>query len=197
MSTAHGKLIVFEGGDRSGKSTQCQLLVDALLRANYSCSLYKFPNRDTEIGLLIDLCLKKELVLPPEALCLLFAANRYECRAAIEADLCAGKHVVVDRYTYSGIAFATTQGLGYTWAESLESYLPEPDLVLFLKVPLEARESRADYGHELYEKNSVQQRAQKIYDILARRKSWKIIDGTQSIEDVHTKVLAHVFSVEK
>ena len=45
MATARGALIVFEGCDRSGKTTQCQKLLNRLHKEGVSAELIKFPGR--------------------------------------------------------------------------------------------------------------------------------------------------------
>eukprot|EP01071_Lankesteria_metandrocarpae_P008183 Lankesteria_metandrocarpae@DN4895_c0_g1_i2.p1 len=81
-----GALIVFEGIDRSGKTTQTKLLTDALQQDGVSCRSVRFPDRSTPIGSLLNTYLTSvDTHLPHEACNLLFAANRWElmyCRAA-------------------------------------------------------------------------------------------------------------------
>lgn len=51
MSTSRGALIVLEGCDRSGKSTQCGKLVDALRKAGMKCRLLHFPGEFLSVGI--------------------------------------------------------------------------------------------------------------------------------------------------
>jgi dTMP kinase len=73
-----GALIVIEGVDRSGKSTQCKKLVDSLKAMSVNADLVRFPDRSTHIGGLIDKYLKQKSHLCDEAIHLMFTANRWE-----------------------------------------------------------------------------------------------------------------------
>lgn len=68
-----GAFIVFEGVDRSGKTTQAKLLADRL-QAHH----IRFPDRSTGIGSIIDRYLRKEVELEDHAVHLLYSANRWE-----------------------------------------------------------------------------------------------------------------------
>jgi dTMP kinase len=105
-----GALLVFEGGDRSGKSTQARKLTQYLLAQNVNAQLRSFPDRRTDIGHLIDRYLKRELELTDEAIHLLFAANRWEMMPELKQLLNDGTTLVVDRYSFSGIAFTAAKG---------------------------------------------------------------------------------------
>eukprot|EP00968_Pinguiococcus_pyrenoidosus_P013746 scaffold1245_cov252-Pinguiococcus_pyrenoidosus.AAC.9 len=106
-----GAFIVFEGVDRSGKSTNC-----ARVAARLSAQLKRFPDRSTGIGTMINGYLAQGVDLDDRAVHLLFSANRWECAAGIREALAQGQHVVCDRYAYSGVAFsASKEGLTLEW----------------------------------------------------------------------------------
>lgn len=73
-----GALIVFEGLDRCGKSTQCELLLERLPKG--TATLVKFPDRETATGKLIDAYLAEGQQIHDRAIHLLFSANRWEKR---------------------------------------------------------------------------------------------------------------------
>lgn len=73
-----GKLIVFEGLDKSGKTTHTEMLYKWFLEKKIKVILIKFPDRETEIGKVINLYLTKQIKLCPEAAYLLFCANRWK-----------------------------------------------------------------------------------------------------------------------
>ena len=75
MST-RGKFIVFEGLDRSGKTTASRHLAQ-LLEKSSPVKLISFPNRTSPIGKLINDYLSKGISLEPKLLHLLFSANRW------------------------------------------------------------------------------------------------------------------------
>jgi dTMP kinase len=104
-----GSLIVVEGVDRVGKSTQAQKLVDALLASGRSVALVKFPDRTTPIGELISSYLKGNTQLDDHAVHLLFSANRWELIDRIIPTLNSGKSLIMDRYAYSGAAYSSAK----------------------------------------------------------------------------------------
>jgi len=101
---SRGLFLVFEGLDRSGKSTQSERLTK-YLRDELKLQVEKicFPNRETAIGSTINGYLQNKSNLSDEAIHLLFSANRWEVSVDIEKWLKEGKHVVCDRYAFSGV----------------------------------------------------------------------------------------------
>ena len=77
-------LVVFEGLDRVGKSTCVQGVYEHLLSQNKKVAVYKFPNRETEIGKLLDRQIRGSVEIEGHALHLLFSANRWETASEIE-----------------------------------------------------------------------------------------------------------------
>jgi hypothetical protein len=73
-----GSLIVFEGLDRCGKTSQIQMLKDKFQTENMVH--YNFPNRTTVIGQILDSYLRCKSETEDHAIHLLFAANRWEMR---------------------------------------------------------------------------------------------------------------------
>ena len=94
-SPLRGALILFEGVDRCGKSTQSAML-NKYLGEKYKgkSSLIRFPDRDSNIGKLIDSYLQSKCNLSDEAIHLLFSANRWEASHTIISDLNSGKNLV-------------------------------------------------------------------------------------------------------
>ena len=100
MTQERGVFILLEGLDRSGKSTQCLLLMDALRERKIAVRAMHFPVRTTTIGQMIDAHLSNNSsdALSDEAVHLLFSANRWECKHDIEETLAQGTSIVMDRY---------------------------------------------------------------------------------------------------
>ncbi|NP_001307832.1 thymidylate kinase isoform X4 [Pongo pygmaeus] len=78
MAARRGALIVLEGVDRAGKSTQSRKLVEALCAAGHRAELLRFPERSTEIGKLLSSYLQKKSDVEDHSVHLLFSANRWE-----------------------------------------------------------------------------------------------------------------------
>lgn len=77
-SGSRGAFIVLEGADRAGKSTQCQLLVDHLKARGVAAELWRFPDRTTAVGKMINSYLTSQSEIDDAAVHLLFSANRWE-----------------------------------------------------------------------------------------------------------------------
>src|SRR3954452_21544327 len=102
MIQSRGRMIVFEGGDNVGKTTQSRLLHYCLPN---SC-LFRYPNRTTPIGRVLDSYLSGELKSSIRAINLLFLANLWEIIDDVNKRLEEGKTVIMDRYIASHFAFS-------------------------------------------------------------------------------------------
>lgn len=156
-----GRLILIEGLDRSGKSTQADILTSKL-----NGILFKFPDRSTSVGKLInEYLVNNDFHLPDEAVHLLFSANRWELADKIIKTLEMGTNVVLDRYIYSGIAYSLAKsGLNdYEWLYSPDKGLPKPDLTMFLTIDLDELSKRKGWGDERYEKEAFQKKVKECF----------------------------------
>uniref|UniRef100_A0A0E0ANB1 dTMP kinase n=1 Tax=Oryza glumipatula TaxID=40148 RepID=A0A0E0ANB1_9ORYZ len=129
-----GALIVLEGLDRSGKSSQCARLLSFLQGKGCQAEGWRFPDRGTSVGQMISAYLANESELDDRTIHLLFSANRWEKRALMERKLLGGTTLIVDRYSYSGVAFSAAKGLDIEWCKAPENGLIAPDLVVYLDV---------------------------------------------------------------
>jgi dTMP kinase len=144
------KLFVIEGVDGAGKSTQIKLLRDFFDRKGYSCEYMHFPRTDTPyFGELIARFLRGEFgslnEVDPYLVAMLYAGDRKDASSLISNWLSQGKIVLLDRYTYSNIAYQCAklavlqdQDNLMKWILSLEFdhfAIPRPDLNIFLDVP--------------------------------------------------------------
>lgn len=91
MYIKRGTLIVFEGCDRAGKTTQCKKLVGRLKDQNMKVKFMNFPDRTSPSGKIIDAYLKNKANLTDEGIHLLFSVNRWEAKNEMERELKAGK----------------------------------------------------------------------------------------------------------
>ncbi|XP_026971837.1 thymidylate kinase isoform X6 [Sagmatias obliquidens] len=152
MAGRRGALIVLEGVDRAGKSTQSRKLVDALCAAGHCAELLRFPERSTEIGKLLSSYLEKKSEVEDHSVHLLFSANRWEHVPLIKEKLSQGITLVVDRYAFSGVAFTSAKELQLAEAAA-----------------------RGEFGRERYESSPFQQRALQCFQQLLGDSSlpWK------------------------
>uniref|UniRef100_A0A6M2DHB5 Thymidylate kinase n=1 Tax=Xenopsylla cheopis TaxID=163159 RepID=A0A6M2DHB5_XENCH len=186
MPATRGALIVFEGCDRSGKTTQCKKLVEYLMSKNISSKYINFPDRGTHIGKLINSYLSSEQDLDDHVIHLLFTANRWEANKKMLNLLKQGTTLIVDRYSYSGTAFSSAKGLNLKWCQSPEVGLPKPDLVILLTMTKEAIAKRSGYGDERYETPELQQKVMQYFQELKESDTakWLEIDADKSIDEL-------------
>ncbi|KAH6584511.1 hypothetical protein BASA61_007411 [Batrachochytrium salamandrivorans] len=191
-----GALIVVEGGDRCGKTTQCAALLKNLLLHGINAMAIKFPDRMSETGKLIDQYLKGTTDVDDHAVHLLFSANRWESMSHIRSLLEAGTTLVVDRYAYSGAAYSAAKGLDLKWCMSPDMGLLKPDLVIYLDLDPEVAAKRADYGSERYERTDFQAAVRKHFEIVAD-KDWMIMDATRTQEALTSDMVLAVLNTIK
>lgn len=179
---SQGLFVVFEGGDRCGKTTQLQLLVDHLQSNVSSIQTIRFPDRETETGQRINRCLcskeEKESLSLEEMHCL-FVENRKEKAELIRSKLQEGFVVLCDRYSYSGIAYSVAQGLPFDWCCRTEeqAHLPDPDVVLFMDLDPKIAAQRKGFGEEAFEKIELQQ---KVYSAFSEVRDYTLSrDGNE------------------
>ncbi|XVF71485.1 hypothetical protein PTKIN_Ptkin12aG0041100 [Pterospermum kingtungense] len=184
---SRGALVVFEGLDRSGKTSQCGRLLSYLEGLGHSVKLWRFPDRTTSVGQMISAYLTNKSQLDDRTIHLLFSANRWEKRSMMETKLKAGTTLVVDRYSYSGVAFSSAKGLDFEWCKAPEIGLIAPDLVVYLDIPPEKAAERGGYGGERYEQLEFQKKVAQHYKLL-EDSSWKIVDACRPLEDVEKQV---------
>jgi dTMP kinase len=143
-------LIVIEGLDGAGKSTQMNRLKEYLPACGYRCRGLHFPRTDSPVyGELIARFLRGDLgdihQVNPYLVALLYAGDRFDFKPTLENWLNAGDMVLLDRYVYSNVAYQCAK-IGNTddrnalreWILNLEfdyHRLPKPDLNIFLDVP--------------------------------------------------------------
>jgi dTMP kinase len=201
-----GKFIVIEGGDSSGKHTQAELLLKHIQLRQSNIELLSFPKYDTPFGDLVAKYLRGEYgslhELPPEIPSLLYAMDRYQVKDALEKGLVAGKWFIADRYTQSNLGHQSAKFSGeerkrfITWLEHMESRLPQPDLIIYLHVPVEiAQELMQNREHKKYmdaDKNQdiheldkdYQQRVVDTYlELATARDNWVVIDCIDKSEN--------------
>jgi len=187
--TKRGAFIVFEGLDRSGKTTQCSMLFNHLQSQNIPATLLRFPDRTTvPIGQMLDSYLQNKTEMQDEVAHLLFSSNRWENRNKILELLSSGKTLLVDRYAYSGVAFSVAKGLDLKWCLAADRGLPAPDLVFLLDLTVDDAAKRGGYGSERFETVQFQRNVFSVYHNHLRGPNWKLIDARLSVEQIHQQL---------
>jgi len=184
VSTKRGALIIFEGLDRIGKTTQSKLLYEHLVNdCGLACERLAFPDRTTQIGKLIDDYLQRKLELNDHTIHLLFSANRWENIDAMRAKLLQGCTLIVDRYAYSGVAFSQAKGLDHSWCQSCDVGLIKPDLVLYFH--RNQQSNALEYtGDERYETKQFQEKVESFFEqFRTSSRQWKDINVIEDKEN--------------
>ncbi|OQR71462.1 thymidylate kinase-like [Tropilaelaps mercedesae] len=190
--STRGALIVLEGLDRTGKSTQTMRLVEELEKRGKHAEAWRFPDRSTPLGKVIGEYLQKTKDLDDRAIHLLFSANRWEKRAEMMNKLSQGITLVVDRYAFSGVAFSSAKaGLPLEWCRQPDVGLPKPDLVVFLYADIDVLKTRGGYGLERYENETFQRAVANRYAEL-QDETWVRIDATAEPEHIAKDILSAV-----
>lgn len=184
-------LIVLEGLDGAGKSTQVKKLRTYLESLFGSLEYIHFPRYDAPVyGELISRFLRGDFgsneAVHPQLVALLFAEDRHEAAPEMKRALTSGGNVLLDRYVYSNIAYQCAKLRNSEEAADLREWifnteygdfdLPRPDLNIFLDVPIGFVESKLksqrggsdrDYlegGQDIHEADiEFQKRVRSIY----------------------------------
>ena len=215
-----GKLIVIEGTDGSGKSTQFRLLTEAVEQAGYEFRKLVFPQYKEESSALIRMYLGGEFGEKPSdvnayAASAFYAVDRYASYKKVWGQWYEeGGLVLSDRYTTSNAVHQASKEPEENRAEFLRwlyefEYdklgLPKPDLTIYLDVPTEyteqlmrSREAATGTTADIHEQDlGYLATCRKMGRTAADFYSWTVIDCVRegrmrSIEDIHEEILRHV-----
>ncbi len=182
-------LIVIEGPDKAGKSTQTQMLSDKLGKEGYSVATMAFPDYSTRIGEEIRAFLHGEKDYPVEVRHMLLSANRWEKRAEIEKMLKEKDVVILNRYYQSNLVYGVASGLKLEWLQALDVGLPKEDIVMVLDVTPEVSIKRMQSKGDVFEMNDeMMGEVSRLYRELAGKYGWILVNGDRSKEDVHKEI---------
>lgn len=186
-------LIAFEGLDQSGKETQARLLAEALEAAGHRVARLSFPDYTTPIGKEIRQALDGQRDFAPDAMQLLYVANRLEHRRSIEQWLAEGTVVVCDRFRASSVAYGEAQGVDAAWLDEIQRPLPVPGITVLLDIAPESAVRRKAANRDKYERDlALLSRVRTSYRRQAAQPGWVLIDAEAPKEEVARAVEAAV-----
>ena len=215
-----GKLIVIEGTDGSGKSTQFRLLTERVAAEGHEFQKLVFPQYQEESSALIKMYLGGEFGTKPSdvnayAASAFYAVDRYASYKKVWGQWYEdGGLVLSDRYTTSNAVHQASKESGenqskfLSWLYDFEYDklgLPCPDLVIYLDVPtdftekmMRGREAATNTSADIHEKDLA-------YLATCRRSGreaaafygWTVIDcvkdgAMRTIEDIHEEIYRHI-----
>jgi dTMP kinase len=210
-SPAHGypgRLLVFEGLDGSGKSTQAALLGKWLVAQGYR--VFSTEWNSSELVSNVIRRGKKKGLLTPTTFSLLHAtdfADRFERK--ILPPLRAGYLVLCDRYAYTAFVRDAARGCDPKWVRTIYSFAPRPDLSFYFRVPVGTTLKRklasrqkinyyeagmdlglADEVEESYRR--FQSRLKHEYDRIAAADRFTVIDSSRPVEEIQQALRGHI-----
>jgi len=202
-----GQLIVIEGLDGAGTTTQVARLVEHLTARGRRAHATREPS-DGPIGRLIREMLRGGHALPNDKISmstfgLLFAADRMDhMQREVEPAIAAGTIVVSDRWYHSSLAYQGT-GADRDWIATLNARARRPDLTIFLAVrPEVAAQRRVAAGRvqELFEDLRTQHEVDAGYratiaELTAQGERIEIVDGELPPDAVFQEILRLVGDV--
>ena len=195
-----GLLVVIEGTDGSGKSTQLEIMKKYLQDQSYGVMVSEWKTSRLIADVIDDA--KDRNLLNATTYSLLYAADFADrLENQIIPALKSGFVVLLDRYYYTALARDVVRGQNIEWVKNLYDYAPEPDLVFYLDMPvdvllkriigttgLDFYESGRDVGFstdfyksfEIYQNKCLEQyeKMKKLYGFIS-------IDGTKTISEIH------------
>lgn len=220
------KIIVIEGVDSSGKATQSQLLAQKLLEDGKNVISVEFPNYKSESSSVVKMYLGGDFgtdpnCVSPYAASTFFAVDRYASVNGEWKEFFKNNNIIIaDRYTTSNMVHQASKiedldekSKFLDWLYDFEYNilsLPEPDLVIFLDMPVKnARELMAHRANkidnssvkDIHERN--ENHLQLSYDnacFVAEKYGWNKVECTKdgkvrSIEDISGEIYNIVKSI--
>jgi dTMP kinase len=171
-------LIVFEGIDGSGKTTQAKLLFSKLESTGLTVSYSKEPT-DGVIGKLIRAeVLNKKNITNALTVVLLYAADRVQ--HINEVNLKNASINIFDRYYFSSMAYQGCAGASLDFIQSVNSFAPKPDLIFLLDIDPEISLKRLRV-HDEFERVEYLKEVRSTYLRLATKHNMIVLDAQNNI----------------
>lgn len=190
-----GILIVIEGIDGAGKSTQTLILLHKLRALGYDAVTYREPTR-SKWGREVKRLAKRSDSLSPEEELTLFVKDREEnVRKNLKPALRRKKIVVLDRYYFSTIAYQGAKGIDPGRIKRMnEKFVVKPDLVFILDIDAGEGLARIHTRKKkdlLFERKEYLVKVRKLFQSFRGRK-FVHLDGSLPKKEISEEILAGV-----
>ena len=189
-----GYLIILEGIDGTGKSTQAKLLASSLRDQGHRVVLSREPT-DGAFGRRLRESATTGRLSPEEELQLFHQDRREHVETRIEPALQGGEIVILDRYYFSTMAYQGVRGFDPQEIRRVnEEFAPQPDLLLLLDLSLDTALQRIgvrDGKANEFERRESLQLCRDIFHSV-QDDFVTVIDADQSIEDIQAAIFAVV-----
>lgn len=186
----HGYLIAIYGINNLGKTTQAKKLVDFLNRNRWLAEYVKYPvYRQKPSGVFINNVLRKhrEQPISEEEFQMWYAVNRFQYEPILKKKLSAGKIIVAEDYTGTGLAWGATKGANLDWLVEINTPLVKEDLAILFDGERFPDGKEKNHLHE--NDDILMSRCRKWHQKLAQMYGWKIVQANQSVSQVYEDVL--------
>lgn len=188
-----GLLMVIEGIDGTGKSSQAKMLAEALRQAGESVILDREPS-DGPYGKRLRESMTAGRLSADEELELFHKDRRQHVEDVISPALARGTHVVLDRYYFSTMAYQGARGFDVAKLRATnESFAPAPDLLFILDLDvamaLERIGGRGDEANE-FEQAEALQFCRDVFLSVANESYARVIDSSDSMDVIQQKMQA-------
>ncbi|MDR3089764.1 MAG: dTMP kinase [Desulfobulbaceae bacterium] len=187
-----GRLIVFEGIDGMGKSSQLALLADVLRGIGLPVITTREPTDGPHGRVIREMFIGRDRYSPEEELAAFIADRRWHVEHELRPRLAAGIHVLCDRYYLSTIAYQGAKGLDTQAIIAAHAFAPPPDLAFLLDAPPDVGIGRIRQRGDLpndFERLDSLEKTRRIFASLTfpfiRR-----IDAGKPMRDVHQAICA-------
>lgn len=203
-SNYNGKLIVIYGANNLGKSVQTRLLANHLQEEKHDILVVKYPvYKLNPTGPKINKILRdpkdKDRNIKEVDLQKLFIQNRFDFQPVIKRLLAAGIYIIAEDYLGTGIAWGVTNQITKENVPehnklklihqfiAMNEGLLTPDMSILLdgdrfKSGIEKKHRNEDRGDYVWNLN------REIYQILAKKLHWEIVNANQTIKNVHRDI---------
>lgn len=190
-----GKLIVFEGIDGTGKSTQIQMLGDTLKTKGYDVLVTREPTDGVYGRRIREHFTQRDKISREEELELFIADRRDHVERELNPALKEGKIVLCDRYFLSTVAYQGANGADPATVLSLNSFAPTPHIALILEVSVATSLHRITQGRKDqlndFEQADTLKRVKTIFDGLDLPYIIRV-DAEQDLHAVHKDIMTRV-----
>jgi dTMP kinase len=189
-----GKIIVLEGLDKSGKTTQAHMLLNYLNdKKSGQTVLFSFPDYSTKIGKQIRSFLDGKVQYNAETKHMLLSANRWEKKENILESLRSAKTIILNRYYQSNLAYGLANGLDFEWLSILDRGMPKENVTIVLDISPRVSYLRSianNFVLDDFEKNrEFLDTVRANYLKLAKAFNWNVLRSDISKDAVFKSIL--------
>ena len=191
MLLKKGVLIVFEGIDGAGKTTQAEILLTKLKKKGFDVVYFQEPSRGKWGSIIKEKALLPDSLTPEEELELFQRDRKENVKRNLKPALKKKRVVILDRYYFSTVAYQGAKGIDPEWIKSSnEKFAIKPDLVFILDIEAKKGLKRIEdrkRKDKLFEREEYLVKVREIFKGFKGENIFHI-DGTRPEEEVSRKI---------